>query len=230
MRIMFIRHGEPDYENDCLTGIGRRQAEQAAERLRDEGIEEIWSSPLGRAYETAEAASKCLGLPIRTLECMKEVHWGSTDGAELYHHGHPWDIVDEMARQGMELNDPRWREGPYFKTNSVVGCVETVDKGIDEWLAGLGYVRDGQYYRHTESEEDHRTIALFCHGGSSSAAIGHIMNLPFPYVCAMLHMEFTGITILRFDRHEGAATLPCLELANDGRHILEGRYHRLEDK
>ena len=134
---------------------------------------------------------------------------GSTDGSELYHHGHPWDIVDEMARQGMELNDPGWREGPYFKTNSVVECVEIVQRGIDEWLAGLGYVREGLYYRHTISEENHRTIALFCHGGSSSAAIGHILNIPFPYVCAMLHMEFTGITILRFDRHAGAGTLPC---------------------
>ena len=68
MRIIFIRHGEPDYKNDCLTEIGRKQADLAAERLQDEGIEEIWSSPLGRAYETAEAASKLLGLPIRTLE------------------------------------------------------------------------------------------------------------------------------------------------------------------
>ena len=230
MRIIFIRHGEPDYKNDCLTEIGRRQADLAAERLQDEGIEEIWSSPLGRAYETAEAASKLFGLPIRMLECMKEVRWGGTDGSELYHHGHPWDIVDEMAKQGMELNTPKWREGPYFKTNSVVECVEDVESGIDEWLAGLGYMRDGLYYRHTISEESHRTIALFCHGGSSSAAIGHIMNIPFPYVCAMLHMEFTGITILRFDRHAGAGTLPCMELANDGRHIREGKYHRLDNK
>lgn len=230
MRIIIVRHGEPDYKNDCLTETGRKQAELAAERLRGEGIEEIWSSPLGRAYETAEAAAKVLELPIKTLDCMKEVRWGSTDGSELYHGGHPWDIVDEMARQGMELNSPDWREGPYFRTNNVVGCVDEVEKGIDEWLAGLGYVREGLYYRHKEAEQEHRTIALFCHGGSSSAAIGHIMNIPFPYVCAMLHMEFTGITILRLDRKEGIATLPCLELANDGRHIVEGKYHRLDNK
>jgi probable phosphoglycerate mutase len=108
--------------------------------------------------------------------------------------------------------------------------VDQVEKGIDEWLAGLGYVREGLYYRHIKEEEQHRTIALFCHGGSSSAAIGHILNLPFPYVCALLHMEFTGITILRFDRKKGAATLPCMELGNDGKHIIEGRYHRLENK
>jgi hypothetical protein len=39
MRIVFVRHGEPDYEHDCLTGTGRQQAAAAAEpalfRLED---------------------------------------------------------------------------------------------------------------------------------------------------------------------------------------------------
>lgn len=230
MRIIFIRHGEPDYKNDCLTETGREQAILVAERLQVEGIEEIWSSPLGRAYETAEATSKLLGMPIHVLDCMKEVRWGSTDGADLYHGGHPWDIVDQMAREGTDLNRTDWRNSPYFRTNCVLDCVDQVEKGIDEWLTGLGYVREGFYYRHSKEEEKHRTIALFCHGGSSSAAIGHILNLPFPYVCALLHMEFTGITILRFDRKKGASTLPCLELGNDGKHIIAGKYHRLENK
>ena len=33
MRIVFVRHGEPDYGNDCLTPAGRIQALAAAERL-----------------------------------------------------------------------------------------------------------------------------------------------------------------------------------------------------
>ena len=59
--------------------------------------------------------------------------------------------------------------------------------------------------------------------------MAHILNLPFPYACALLHLEFTGITILRLDRHPGMQTLPCLELANDGRHIRGAQYHRLKD-
>ena len=230
MRILFIRHGEPDYRNDCLTETGRRQAELAAERLRSEGIEEIYASPLGRAQETAEYTSKVLGLPIKTLDFMKEVHWGSTDGNPIYAGGHPWDIADEMARQGLDLNSPDWRETPYFKTNNVLECIDDIEKGIDGWLAGLGYVREGLYYRHTVEEEKHRTIALFSHGGSSAAAMGHIMNLTFPYFCALFHLEFTGITIIRLDRKEGLCSLPCVELGNDGRHIREGYYHRLNDK
>ena len=62
MRIVFVRHGEPNYEKDCLTPLGHRQAEAAARRLEEEGIEAIYSSPFGRALETAQAASDHLGV------------------------------------------------------------------------------------------------------------------------------------------------------------------------
>lgn len=219
MRIYFVRHGEPDYAHDCLTERGRAQAALAAERLRDEGIEELWSSPLGRARETAEAASAALGLPVRTLDFMREVTWGSADGAPLYAGGHPWAIVDEMARQGVDLNRPDWRETPYFRTNRVLDCVDAVERGIDGWLAGFGYERAGAYYRRTAAEEAPRTVALFSHGGSSCAAMGHILNLPFPYACAAFHLDFTGVTVLRMDGQVGAGTLPRIELANDAAHL-----------
>ena len=230
MRIVFVRHGEPDYARDCLTETGHRQAALAAERLKDEGIEEIWTSPLGRARMTAEYASRALGLPVQTLGFMRELTWGSADGEPIFADGHPWDIADEMARQGTELNRPDWRSHPFFSNNRGTDSVSEVERGIDDWLAGYGYIRKGCYYTRTAGEERHRTVALFSHGGSSCAAMGHILDIPFPYMCALLHIEFTGITILRMDRNTGAGTLPCLELANDGRHIREGRYHRLERK
>ncbi|MBP1586671.1 MAG: histidine phosphatase family protein [Lachnospiraceae bacterium] len=230
MRIIFVRHGEPDYEHDCLTETGKVQAVLAAKRLKDEGITEIWSSPLGRARQTAQAASEELGLPVSIVDCMREVSWGSVDGNPIFSDGHPWNIVDDMARKGVPLNTPDWRKYPDFSNNSVLECVDTVEKGIDKWLEGFGYIRNGEYYDHTTAEEDHKTIALFSHGGSSCAAIGHIINVPFPYACALFHFEFTGITIIRMDRKAGHGTLPCLELGNDGRHILDGHYYRLNDK
>ena len=229
MRIVFVRHGEPDYEHDCLTREGRIQALAAAERLKDEGIEEIWSSPLGRARETAGAASEALGLPVRILDFMPEVHWGSRNGEPLFADGHPWNLTDELVRQGYDLTRKDWREHPFFRNNLVLDCVDRVEKGIDEWLASLGYLRDGCYYRCERPDDTQKTVALFSHGGSSCAAMGHMLNLPFPYACALLHLEFTGITVLRLDRHPGAKTLPCLELANDGRHIRGAAYHRLKD-
>ena len=229
MRIIFVRHGEPDYALDCLTAEGRLQAAAAAERLRNEGIEEIYASPLGRAAETAVAASKVLGFPVRTLDYMRELHWGSADGEPLLHDGHPWDLADELARQGWNLADPSWREHPYFARNLVTAEADYGAEKTDEWLLRLGYARTGAYYRCLPEDGVGKTVALFSHGGSSAAAMAHILNLPFPYACGLFHLEFTGITILRLDRHPGAQALPCLELANDARHLRGPKYHRLAD-
>ena len=223
MRIVFVRHGEPDYARDCLTELGRIQAKKAAQRLLGEGIGEIYASPLGRARETAQAAAEVLGLPVKTLDFMEEVRWGSADGEELYAGGHPWAIADEMARQGMELNRPDWRDAPWFRTNRVVECVDRVERGIDEWLAGFGYLREGKHYRHAEEETQHKTVALFSHGGSSCAAMGHILGLPFPYAIALLHLDFTGITVVRLDSRAGIGAIPQLKCSNDTAHLRVGQ-------
>ena len=53
MRLLFIRHGDPDYEHDCLTEKGIREAEYLAERMKTEKMDAIYVSPLNRAQETA---------------------------------------------------------------------------------------------------------------------------------------------------------------------------------
>ena len=54
MRILLIRHGDPDYENDSLTEKGRREAHMLASRLINERIDYIYTSTMGRAMETAK--------------------------------------------------------------------------------------------------------------------------------------------------------------------------------
>jgi probable phosphoglycerate mutase len=87
MRIIFVRHGEPDYEHDCLTKTGSHQAAAVAERLSEEGITAIYSSPNGRARETAEYTARRLGLPITLLDFMHEISWGGPGIPRLGIHG-----------------------------------------------------------------------------------------------------------------------------------------------
>ena len=220
MRIVVVRHGEPNYERDCLTPLGRKQAKAAAERLREEGIEEIYSSPFGRAKETAQAASDALGIrPIKVLDFMHELYWGSVDGTPTFANGHPWDIADALARQGWDLTRTDWPEHPYFSNNQVTASAAYVARETDAWLETLGYVREGAYYRCAREDDEQHTVALFCHGGSSAAALAHIFNLPFPYMCGTLHLPFTSLSIVRFTSVPGDKTLPVMELIGDGRHI-----------
>ena len=53
MRLVFIRHGDPDYVHDSLTEKGKKEAELLANLLEDKELGDIYVSPLGRARETA---------------------------------------------------------------------------------------------------------------------------------------------------------------------------------
>ena len=219
MKIIFVRHGEPDYDNDTLTEKGFVQAELVAKRLMEEGISEIYASPLGRAQDTARPLSKTLGIPVKTLEFMRELTWGSIDGEDIFSDGHPWDISDEMAKQGMDLGSPDWKTNQFYKNNRAVESVRVVEEGLDQWLEGYGYKRSGLYYEHECREDQHKIVAVFSHGGSSTAAMAHMLNLQFPYAIGLLHIDFTGITVLRLDKKEGPGVLPCMKLANDTKHL-----------
>ena len=54
MRILLIRHGEPDYSADRLTAKGKEEAELLSRRMEKYEIRDFYVSPLGRARETAE--------------------------------------------------------------------------------------------------------------------------------------------------------------------------------
>ena len=217
MRIIFVRHGHPDYAHDCLTELGRKHAAAAARRLQDEGIEAIYSSTHGRAMETASHLAEALHLPVTGCDFMREINWGSVDGEPLFADGHPWDTVDRMVAQGESLVDPDWQNSETFRRNRVVQCVEKVAAGTDAWLATLGYTREGLYYR--AGKDTKRTIAAFGHGGASTAILAHLFNLPFPFVTSTMGPDYTGITIVELPDVEGALVKPRLEMLNDARHI-----------
>ena len=52
MRILIIRHGDPDYAIDGLTEKGKREVALLTERLAREELTAIYCSPLGRARAT----------------------------------------------------------------------------------------------------------------------------------------------------------------------------------
>lgn len=96
MNVYFVRHGESEGnkkkihqgENVPLSKIGKVQAEAVAKRLKNLGIDIIYSSPYLRAKQTAEIISKELKLPIEYWEQLKELR-------------RPTDL------EGLKYSDPR---------------------------------------------------------------------------------------------------------------------------
>ena len=61
MRLVIIRHGDPDYAIDSLTEKGWREAGLLSERISKLDVKEFYVSPLGRAKDTASLTLEKMG-------------------------------------------------------------------------------------------------------------------------------------------------------------------------
>lgn len=84
-----VRHGETDWNVERriqghidipLNATGRAQAEAAAAGLAAHGFAAAYSSDLGRAWATAQAAASRLGLELRREPGLRERHYGIFQG------------------------------------------------------------------------------------------------------------------------------------------------------
>ena len=73
MLLYIVRHGQPIYGPDTLTELGRKQAEALADRFAVHGLDRIFSSPMGRARETAQPTADRLGLPVKIEYWTREI-------------------------------------------------------------------------------------------------------------------------------------------------------------
>ena len=242
MRIIFVRHGEPDYARDTLTEKGKLQAAAVAERLKDEGIEEIYASPMGRAQLTASYTSKLLNLPVTTLDFMHEISWGGKpkDGVDadipkylemasgkgeihfenaidIPENGQPWTLGDRMLESGFDFFKDDWREHPYFKGNIATDFYDYVTGKFDELLREWGYAQEGN--RFYCSAKENKTIAVFSHGGSGGCVLARLLNLPFPYVAVVMPYEVTSVISVDIPFAPGNYVHGRLEIFNDVGHI-----------
>ncbi|MBR5528572.1 MAG: hypothetical protein IKV97_06150, partial [Clostridia bacterium] len=102
----------------------------------------------------------------------------------------------------------------------VVESVKIVTDGVDEWLASLGFVREGEYYRVSENIP-YKTVAMFSHAGASGAALSHILNIPFPQFCAGFHINFVSSFVVNFADKPGELIYPQLMFLDDVLHREE---------
>ena len=72
MRILLIRHGDPDYVNDTLTEKGRHEAALLAKRAVSMNMGECYKSPLGRAQDTAAPCLEATGKTAEILDWLQE--------------------------------------------------------------------------------------------------------------------------------------------------------------
>ena len=72
MKLLIVRHGDPDYTIDSLTEKGWREVEFLSERLTKLEIRDFYVSPWGRAKDTASPTLKKMNRTATECDWLRE--------------------------------------------------------------------------------------------------------------------------------------------------------------
>ena len=72
MKLIIIRHGDPDYSIDSLTPTGWKEAELLSHRISKLDVKAFYVSPLGRAKDTAAATLTKMGRTAEVKDWLRE--------------------------------------------------------------------------------------------------------------------------------------------------------------
>ena len=164
MRILLIRHAEPDYIVDGLTPKGRTEAELLSRRMVNYDIRDFYTSPLGRAKETAAYTLEKLGREAETLPWLQEFRGSYPDPETGKRRIVAWDVKPRIWTRFPGVMDiDTWCDAPVFDGGDVREIWQETTAGVDALLGRYGYVKDGPVWKCGNNVDF--TIALFCHFG-----------------------------------------------------------------
>lgn len=204
MRLLIVRHGDPDYKIDSLTPTGWKEAELLAQRLSKLDIKAFYVSPLGRARDTASVTLKRMSRQAEVCSWLQEF------GVRMQKPGEDhltclWDWLPELWTADDRYFDRElWHTSEIFQQYAVSENLKWVTDNLDILLARHGYIRDGRYYRAESPNTD--TIVLFCHFGVECVLLGHLLNIsPMLLWHGACAVPTSVTTVITEERREGIA-------------------------
>ncbi len=218
MRIIIVRHAEPDYLRDALTEKGKREARLLGERLSKIPASAYYVSPLGRARETADYTLRLVGKQAETLPWLAEFRGYTVQNGKKRI---PWDYqTQQWYGHKCLLDRDAWLEDPLVQGGTVAKIWEETKNGVDDLLKKHGYIRkDGIYLCESNSDE---TIVLFCHFGIGMAILAYLINAsPLPLWQGFLCVPSAVTTVVTQERKKGEVEFRCVGLG-DVSHLIMG--------
>ena len=241
MRILLIRHGDPDYEHDTLTEKGWREAALLGQAAPSMKIDDCYMSPLGRAMDTASCSLKAIGKEAKVLDWLMEfpakadlnvskelqaafpqAMAAAKEDVKFMVRNVVWDMVPSYWAEHpkyMDMTD--WRRSAVAKSGDAVSLYDHVCQEFDRLLETYGYVRDG--FRYQVVQETTRTIACYCHFGIICVLLSHLWNVSPFILWHGLALAPTSVTeIVSEEREQGTASFRALRVG-DISHLYAGQ-------
>lgn len=205
MKLLIVRHADPDYTIDSLTSAGWKEAELLSERLSKLEVKACYVSPLGRAKDTASLTLKKLNQEAEEYDWLREFPPlicrpdQKTDTIA-------WDwLPADWTKDGRHYDKDTWHTTEIMTAGKVGEEYHKVVAGFDRLLSIHGYDREGAYYRAARSNTD--TIILFCHFGLKCVLLSHLLGIsPMVLWHGTCAAPSSVTTLITEERREGIAT------------------------
>ncbi|HUX20154.1 MAG TPA: histidine phosphatase family protein [Spirochaetia bacterium] len=213
MRLYIIRHADPDYVRDTITEAGHKEARALSERLMREELDEIYSSPMGRAQATAAYTAEALRKAVEILPWTHEISDAAIE-IEGYGRMAAWDAPGELVLENeADLEASGWMETPWSRQVGLMAHYQRIAEASDAFLLQKGYRRVGKRYEVVGASE--KKIALFCHGGFGLCLLSHLLRIPVVYMWAGFWLPPSSVTTILFETRSERWALPrCLSMSD----------------
>ena len=205
MKLLIVRHADPDYSIDSLTETGWLEAELLSNRLCQLDVKAFYCSPKGRARDTAKPTLEKLGRQAEILPWLREFS-PKVKRPDREVTGVAWDwLPQDWTKDPRFYDRDRWWENDAFQAANVREEAAWVAQGLDDLLFRHGYVREGDCYRAEAPNKD--TIVLFCHFGIECVLLGHLLGIsPMPLWHGFCAAPTSVTTVSTEERRQGIAS------------------------
>ena len=141
--IYIVRHGQTEWNllgktqghgNSDLTPKGIEQAELLADSMTKYPIDYIYSSDLGRAYQTAEIIGNKLNIEVEKTEALREMNFGT------------WEvrIIKDIIEEDPELYK-MWRNEPHLAKIPQGETLSQIKERTDAFIKEINEKYDGKH-------------------------------------------------------------------------------------
>lgn len=203
IKIYFLRHGRQDSilcnVDVSLSKEGRMQADLVGKRLKNFGIQALYTSDMLRAIETGEEINKYLKVPAKVYRNLREIEFGDLEGLtdeEL--HSKYADFYKERDKFEEDIPFPGGENG--------AECFERMMSSIMDIIGEC-------------KENNYDTIAIVSHGGALRCFMAGILGMDMAKRLQFVKtMENCSITEIDYDEKRNRF---YIERVNDYNHLEE---------
>lgn len=243
MKLIFVRHGDPDYEKDALTEKGKKEAKLLSYRVAAwKNVTEFFQSPLGRAKETAAFSLEPLNRKAITKDWLMEFYFTVKDpvtGEDRI----AWDLLPSYwTKHKCFYDKDGWTSSEVLKTGPIEENFRKVSKGIDELLLKYGYEHLDGYFKtkhdyvtsimgqntlsghsteNLQLKDDGMTLVFFCHLGVSFAIIAYLLGFSPVQLWQSMYVAPTSVTVLSSEERVPGEVQFRIERFGDVTHLYK---------